>query len=320
MSRHPIRWRPRPPVVAVRERGELEGRVAEVRADVEDRYDRSLGHHRRSARAATLAQAIVRQQGAQQLGLVASGAAFWLVISASPMAIAVVSLYGLIVQPRQVASDLAMLMKTGPATLGPLIGGQLQRFAAADRTGLTIGLVVSVVLAVWSASAGIYNLDCAIRDAYGLPRQRFVDARVRSFAEAAVMVVALGAIALSTAAAIAHSSGVLAVAVGVSSTSVGIVAALTAMYRFAVGQPTALRRLLPGALAAAAGMLVLLVGFGLYASASTHFTAVYGAFSATVFAMVATYLAVYATLLGALLNVELGRAGPGPSTMNDTTS
>ena len=58
-------------------------------------------------------------------------------------------------------------------------------------------------------------------------------------------------------------------------------------------------------------MLVLLVGFGVYASASTHFTAVYGAFSAAVIAMVATYLAVYATLLGAVLNVELGRTRPG---------
>jgi hypothetical protein len=52
---------------------------------------------------------------------------------------------------------------------------------------------------VWSASADIYKLDLAIRDADGLPRQRDVDARVRSFAEAAVVVGALGAIALSTA-------------------------------------------------------------------------------------------------------------------------
>jgi membrane protein len=98
-----------------------------------------------------------------------------------------------------VAGDLAELVNSGPDSLGSLIGGQLQRLAAADRTGVTIGLVVSVVLAVWSASAGIYKLDLAIRDAYGLPRQRDVDARVRSFAEAAVAVVALGAIAFSTA-------------------------------------------------------------------------------------------------------------------------
>ena len=153
------------------EDGEPDGVIAEDLSEVEDRYDRFLGRHRSWARAATLAGDVVRQQETQQLGLVASGAAFWLVISASPIAIAVVSLYGLVVDPRRVASDLAKLVNSGPASLGSLIGGQLQRVAAADRTGLTIGLVVSIVLAVWSASASIYKLDFAIRDAYGLPRQ-----------------------------------------------------------------------------------------------------------------------------------------------------
>jgi membrane protein len=54
-------------------------------------------------------------------------------------------------------------------------------------------------------------------------------------------------------------------------------------------------------------MIALLIGFGAYASASTHFTAVYGASGAAVIGKLATYLAVYATLLGAVLNVELAR-------------
>jgi uncharacterized BrkB/YihY/UPF0761 family membrane protein len=85
---------------------------------VEDGYDRFLGRHRRPGQAATLAGAVVRQQGTHQLGLVASGAAFWLVISASPMAIAVVSLYGMIVDPQRVAGDLAELVNSGPPHSG----------------------------------------------------------------------------------------------------------------------------------------------------------------------------------------------------------
>jgi membrane protein len=218
-----------------------------------------------------------------------------------------VSLYGLIVDPGRVAADLGNLANAAPASLGLLIRAQLQRVAATDGTQLTIGLVISLTLAVWSASAGIYNLDRAIRDAYGLRRQRWVDARARSLAAAAILVVALGAIALTTAATLGHSRGLLLLAVGVPSVFVGIVAALTGLYRFAVGQPTRLRALFPGAAAAAAGMIALLIGFGAYASASTHFTAVYGAFGAAVIGMMATYLAVYATLLGAVLNVELAR-------------
>jgi len=276
-----------------------------VAPEPEDGADRFLDRHPRSARAAGLAEAVARQQGRQQVALVASGAAFWLVISALPTAIAVVSLYGIVVDPDRVARDLGNLVNGAPASLGSLVGEQLQHVAAADGAGLRVGTVVSVLLAIWSASAGIYNLDRAIRDAYGLPRQRYVDARVRSFAEAGVVVVALGALALVATAALAGRPGGLAWAIAIPSTFVGIVAAATGLYRFAIGQPTPLRALLPGAVAAAVGMVVVLVGFGIYASASTHFTAVYGAFGAAVIGMVATYLAVYVTLLGAVLNVEL---------------
>ncbi|MDQ1448974.1 MAG: rane protein, partial [Actinomycetota bacterium] len=112
----------------------------------------------RARRSTAVVEAVARQQGSQQLGLAASGAAFWLVISAAPIAVAVVSLYGLIVDPGRVASDLGSLANAAPASLGVLVRAQLQRVAATDGTQLTIGLIVSVALAVWSASAGIYNL------------------------------------------------------------------------------------------------------------------------------------------------------------------
>ena len=284
-------------------------------AGLETRSNRFLGRHPRAASAAGLVDAVARRQGAQQLGLVASGAAFWIVVSALPTAIAVVSLYGLVVDPARVASDLGRLVSGAPASLRSLIAEQLQRVAATHRAGLTIGLVVSLALAIWSASAGVYRLDSAIRDAYGLPRQGYVDARARSFAEATVVVVVLGAIALGGAVVLTHSSGVLAVAVGAPSIFIGIVAAVAGLYRFAVGGRVRLRALLPGAVAAAVGMVVVLVGFGIYASASTRFIAVYGAFGGAVVGMLATYLAVYATLLGAVLNAELARPTAPPDSV-----
>jgi membrane protein len=306
----PRRERARPSQGASADLGperELRAGLEDEIASAEARAGQFLGRHPRSARAATIADGVARRQGAHQLSLVASGAAFWLVISAFPTAIAIVSLYGLIVDPKQVAADLGNLANAAPASLGSLIVEQLQRVAATDATGPTIGLAVSLALALWSASTGIYNLDRAIRDAYGLPPQRWVDARARSFAQAAVVVVALGAVAVVTAETIANSHGVLAVVVGVPSLFVGISAVVTGLYRFAVGRPMGLRALLPGALAAAAGAIVVLVAFGAYASASTHFTAVYGVFGAAVIGMIATYLAVYVTLLGAVLNAELER-------------
>lgn len=296
---------------------ELDAKVAADRAGLAAMGARSFGRHAGLARVARIGAAVVRQQGTQQIGLAAAGAAFWLVISASPTAIAVVSLYGLAVEPTRVASDLGHLVDAAPGSLGSLIGDQLQHVAAADPAGLSLGIAVSIALAVWSASAGIYHLDTAIRHAYGLPRHRYVDARARSLVAASVLVVALGAIALATSAALAHQRGVIALVVGVPTILVGIVAALSALYRFAVDRPMPRRAVLPGATAAAMGMVVLLAGYGVYASASTRFTAVYGVFGAAVIGMMVTYLAVYATLLGAVLNVELSGGDRGASIGDD---
>ena len=250
-----------------------------------------------------LVRGVLAEQGTEQVGLAASGAAFWLVISAFPTTTAAVSLFGLVVSPGQVARDLGTLARAAPASLGSLITEQLHRVAAGDRAGLSVGLAVSVVLAVWSASAGVYNLDRAVRDAFGLPRQRYVEARGRAIVGAFVVVLVLGAAAIG--ASLVHPPAVVAALVGVPVALVGVALAIVALYRFSVGPTVRARDLVPGALAAAAGVVVFLAGFAAYLALSTRFTAVYGAFTGAVIGMLGTYLAVYAVLLGAVLNMQL---------------
>ena len=101
-----------------------------------------------------LLRSVLREQAQEQVGLAASGAAFWLIISAFPTAIAAVSIFGLVVSPGDVAKDLAGLADAGPTSLGSIVTDQLQRVATADHVGLSTGLVVSLVIAIWSASGG----------------------------------------------------------------------------------------------------------------------------------------------------------------------
>lgn len=258
-----------------------------------------------------------RSRGFRQLSLVASGAAFWLALSAFPAATAVVSVYGLVIDRRTVARDVARLVNGAPGSLGTLVAQQLQHVAATDSGRLTAGLLLSLLLSLWSASSGIYHLDGAIRDVFGLTAQRAVPARLRALGAAAVAVVVLGAVALVAGAVVRHAGGLLAVIVITPSAFVGLVATISGLYRFATGDATRWRGLLPGAIAAAAAMIVVLAGFGVYVSASTHFSATYGAFGAAVIGMTAMYIVAFAVLLGALLNARLaapGEAGrrPGP--------
>lgn len=265
----------------------------------------ALGRHPRAARLAALASAVQREQSAEQVGLAASGAAFWLVISAFPTGTAVVSLFGLVVSPAQVADDLGGLARAAPSSLGSLITEQLQRVAAADRAGLSIGLAVSVVLAVWSASAGVYNLDRAIRYSFGLPRQRYVEARARALAGAFAVVVVLGSLALAGTVVGSHASAVAIALVGVPSVLVALTLGVATLYRFSIGPTVRPRQLLPGAASAAVAVVVSLAAFAAYLALSTRYAAVYGAFAGVVIGMIGLYFAVYAVLLGAVLNAQL---------------
>jgi uncharacterized BrkB/YihY/UPF0761 family membrane protein len=228
---------------------ELESRARDQVQQSENEGHQFLEHHGRLSLTTRAVIRVLRDQSAERISLAAAGAAFWLVISALPTGIAVVSVYGLFVSPGRVAS--------------------------------------------------------AIRLAYGLPSQRYVAARRRAYVGALAVVVLLGLLAVATP-IVARRSSALVTALTIFLAAGGIIAGVGALYRFSVGTHVSARSLLPGALLSVAAMALVSVGFGAYVSASTHYTAVYGASAGAVVAMLAIYLAVYGVLLGAVLNVELG--------------
>jgi membrane protein len=267
--------------------------------------ERALKGHPHLSRAVSVARGVLREQGEEGVGLAASGAAFWLVISAFPTAIAAISLFGLVVSPQQVAADLGNLARGAPSSLSSLVTAQLGRVAATDHAGLSMGLAVSILFAIWSASAGVYNLDRAIRLAYGLEPQSYVEARARALLGATVVVVALGLGALGISFVVSRSPGAVVVILGAPAVLIGMAVGVAVLYRYSVGEHVKPRTLLPGALLSSLGVVALIAGFGTYVAWSKRYTAVYGVFSSAVIGMVATYLAVYVVLLGAVFNTEL---------------
>jgi membrane protein len=293
------------------ELAELRTELTHTEHAVDERADTLLSRHHRTAAVLRVLRAVMREQSQEQVGLAASGAAFWIIIAAFPAAIAAVSIFGLVVSPGDVAKDLAGLANAGPASLGSIVTDQLQRVAAADHVGLSTGLAVSLIFAIWTASGGIYNLERAIRTAYGLLPERYVDARKRAFAGAFATVIALGVLALISAAlsgAVAHVPAIVAIIVGLPALMLFAATVIAGLYRFSIARPVGLRAVFPGSVAAAGGLALVAVGFSTYLHFSTRFAAVYGALAGAVIAMIGTYLAVYVVLLGAVLNVQL--SGP----------
>jgi membrane protein len=263
-------------------------------------------HHSRLADGMHLAQRVFAEQSAQRASLVASGAAFWLVISAFPAAIAVVSLYGLFVSAERVANDLGALADDAPGSLGSLVTEQVRSVAGHNNAGLSLGVIVSLLVALWAASAGIYQLDNAIRAAYDLPPQRFVDARARAIVGALAAVVLLGLTAIALPLVVARTAWIATI-LAVPVALIAIAVTVAGFYRLSVGHRLGGRAVLPGAVLSAAGIVLVSVGFDVYVARSSKYTAVYGGFAGSVIAMLAAYLAVRVVLLGASLNAELAR-------------
>ncbi len=262
-----------------------------------------------------VAAEVAREQSAEQIGLVAAGAAFWLVIAAFPAGIAAISIFGLVVSPTEVANNLRSIANAGPQSLGSTLSTQLTHVAATSRVSLSVRLIISVILALWSVSAAVYNLQRAIRAAYGLGVEEYVVARGRAFLGGVVAVLALGLLALASttiSVGLAYLPGILLKVVGVPVLVVVIAAVAAGLYRFAIARPVPFPQLVPGALTAGIGLIALAGGFSWYLRVSTHYTAVYGALAGAVIGMIASYLAIYVLLIGAVLNAQLDRLNGRP--------
>jgi len=108
----------------------------------------------------------LKEIGEDNLTLVAKGVAYSWFMALFPGLVAAVSIYGLVTTPDEVKSQVANLSSSLPDSAKTLITTQLQSLAGASGGALGIGLVVSIALALWAASAGMSGLVTALNIAY----------------------------------------------------------------------------------------------------------------------------------------------------------
>ena len=254
---------------------------------------------------------IGRRLSADNAVLLGAGVAFFGIFAVFPTVVALVSVYGLIANPADVAEQVADLTDALPEPTRDFLLTQVDAVVATSSTELGVALAVAVVVALWSASSGVRHLMESIRAAYGEDRQHFVRLRAQALLLAVAGVVFL---ALLIATLTIVPSIVSRAAPGAAAFSsyvrwpviaVLMAAALGVLYRIAPTRDTPRRHWWSlGAALGTALWLVSSVGLAVYAAAFANIEASYGSFGAVLVTMLWLWLSALSVLAGAYLNDE----------------
>ncbi|WP_219414107.1 YihY/virulence factor BrkB family protein [Pseudonocardia nigra] len=265
-----------------------------------------------------------KESSADNVSMLAGGVAFFAFLAIFPALIAAVTIYGLVSDPAQVAGQVQNLAGALPQDTQPLIADQLNAVVASSGGALTLGLVVSLLAALWSASSGTGNLMQAVNLAYDEQETRgFVKLRgtalLLTLGAIVFVLVTLGLVAVVPAVLDALQLGVvgtvLAQVVRWALLIAVVIVALAVVYRVAPDRDAPkFQWVSPGAIVAATLWIIGSVGFSLYVNNFGSYNKTYGALAGVVVLLLWLYLTSYIVLLGAEINAESER-----QTRRDTT-
>ena len=250
-----------------------------------------------------------------RIGLVAAGCAFWATLALFPAISMLITIYGLLFDPVSVEQQLAVLQRLLPPTAFTLIENRVHELVAQSGHILTIGLVVSAAVTLWSSATGTKAMLSALNMAYEEEEHRgFLAFQLEALLMTlcgiltgvfglAILVglpTIFGFIGLS-----AHIKSLIAIA-GWVLLVIFVMISLALLYRFGPSRrPAKWHWITPGSVAATILWLAASALFSVYVGRFATYNATYGPLATVAGVMMWFWVTVYAVLLGAELNAEL---------------
>lgn len=255
-----------------------------------------------------------KESGNDHVNLLAAGVAFYAFLAIFPAIIAAVSLYGLIADPAQVQTQIASVAQGLPQEAQKMLTSQVKSIASQPSGGLQLSLVISVLAALWSASAGTQGLIQAVNVCYDEEDTRgFVKGKALALAltlGAIVFVaVAVGLIAVLPAVLnflqLGSFATVLVQIVRYLGLLVAFAVALAVVYRVAPDRDAPqMVWVSTGAVVATVLWVIASIGFSIYANNFGSYNETYGALAGVVVLLFWLFITSYLILLGAEINSE----------------
>jgi membrane protein len=259
-----------------------------------------------------------------QVPLLAAGVAFYSFMALFPAMIAAITLYGLVADPATVARQADKLTSAMPSDAASLVTRQMKALADSPHQSLGLGLVIALVLALWSAAGGVGNIVTAINIAYDEEETRgFVRRKLLSLGltlgAIVFVVVAIAFVGVAPALLDSLVGGGPArwgfEAIRWVALLAGISLMLAVLYRYAPDRDEPkFRWVSVGAAVASVIWLVASLGFSLYVSHFSSYSKTYGALAGVVVLLLWLWITNFIVLLGAEVNAEAEQ-----QTARDTT-
>ena len=262
-----------------------------------------------------VAKAVVERLREHHMPMIAGSLSYYAFLALFPAAIAAVAIYGLVLDPADLTSQIDEISNALPESTAKFINDQLTDIVASSDSGLGFTAVLSIIFALWSASAGTKALITGIDIAYETPEDRpFIVLRGMALVITIGLIIFVAA-AASTVTFLPDLMG--AIGAGEATTTlieygrwpvifVVVIVGLGLLYKIAPNRPASKSPWVSiGALVVAALWVFATVGFSLYANNLGDFGATYGALAGIIALLLWFFISGLIVLMGAELNAEL---------------
>lgn len=258
------------------------------------------------------------EAGEENLGLIASGVAFYAFLAFVPLLTAVVLSYGLIADPGQVARHIAGLTATLPEDAASIIGDQLRNIVESADSTAGFGLLIALAIALYGAMKGAGAIVTALNIVYDIDESRsFVKQTLVSLAITfcLVLIFLFASIAISALNALESLlpglGGAIHLLLKIAfwiAAGLGVSLVIAAIYRYAPNRPDAQWAwITPGSALATIVWILATLGFAFYVRNFGSYNATYGSLGAVIVFLTWLYLSAYILLIGAEVNQVLER-------------
>ncbi len=253
-----------------------------------------------------------REISQDRLQAVSGSVTFYVLLAIFPGLGVFVSLYGLVADLQAVEDQLQQMALVFPPTVVRLLGEQMVRLATERSANLSAAFVISLLLSIWSANAGMKSLFDGLNIAYDEVEKRnyfYRTGLTYAFTLAFLIFITLITAILVAAPLALEAYGLRTdwvIGARWALLFVVVAGAFSIAYRYGPSRRRARWRwLVPAGTAAAAFWMAGSAGFSWFVNSIAHLQVTYGSLGAVVGFMLWIYFSVLIVLMGAEFAAEL---------------